>query len=718
VIRFQPQEELAYACSGFKIALQQFARVLWRESVTQYGPNNPHPLSTLTTELVWEGKYDEYGNRREIDIAGLAMPLQKIETVDEPRARTEAQGNLFDAQKAHLDDFRNQLIWGDNKLVMASLLKAFKGKVDLIYIDPPFDVGADFTMEVPIGASGEKVGKDQSTLEMVAYRDTWGRKTNSYLHMMYERLVLMKDLLSDEGSIFVHLAPTVSHHCRCLMDDIFGVENFRNEIVVNRPISKNLQRQFETIAALPQGHDVILWYSSRPKTRFHNLLIPYQSKSPEGYWHRFWSGADRPTMRYALLGETPTHGQWKWKEERANQAAANYQRYLAEANGRSLVQYWRDTGHVLEFIRKSDTGTVENWFPPAEDKIGDTVWDDIKAYENQKDFPTQKHRELLRRIIEHTTSENDLVADFFCGSGTTGVVAEEFSRRWVMCDLGRFGIHTSRKRLIELQRGLHAEGKPYRAFDLFNLGRYERQWWQKERLKGADDDHRRVVLEFYKAEPVTNASSPLIHGRKGVALCHVDGIDSIFTRDEAAAAARAAKDAGAKEISCLAWEFEMDLRMFCNALEKEFDLKVKLIQIPREIMEKNRKEPPPFLEVANLEAEAVYRSHDGQKTVDIKLTNFVPSLAEIPTRELEALQERAIKSGFDFIDFWAVDFDYTNSGPFSHHWQDYRTRQDRSLKTVSDQHYTYPRSGRYVACVKVVDIFGCDTSISVEINYD
>jgi len=286
-----------------------------------------------------------------------------------------------------------------------------------------------------------------------------------------------------------------------------------------------------------------------------------------------------------------------------------------------------------------------------------------------------------------------------------------------MCDLGRFAIHTSRKRLIAIQRQLHSDGKPYRAFDVFNLGRYERQWWQRETLKGAEEDHRRVVLEFYKAEPLKGSPSPLLHGRKGPALCHVDNIDSVFSRDEAKAVARAAKETGAQEVACLAWEFEMDLRMVCNALEKEHGVKIKLIQIPREIMEKNRKEPPPFLEVATLQAEPVYHTQGSQKTVDIKLKRFIPSLAEVPTKELEAIQERAIKSGFDFIDFWAVDFDFKNGGPFTHHWQDYRTRKDRSLKTVSEQHYTYPKKGAYTACVKVVDIFGCDTSITVEVKY-
>jgi hypothetical protein len=163
----------------------------------------------------------------------------------------------------------------------------------------------------------------------------------------------------------------------------------------------------------------------------------------------------------------------------------------------------------------------------------------------------------------------------------------------------------------------------------------------------------------------------------------------------------------------------MDLRFTLTAIEQELGVKLKPVQIPREIMEKNRKEPPPFLEVAVLEAEPVVRRPEtpgDPPTVDIKLTRFLPSLAEVPTRELEALKERAIRSGFDFIDFWAVDFDWHPDKPFNHHWQDYRTRKDRTLKTVSDAGFRYPGSGTYTACVKVVDVFGADTSIPVAIR--
>ncbi|NOZ67955.1 MAG: site-specific DNA-methyltransferase [Deferribacteres bacterium] len=625
-----------------------------------YGPDNPHPLSSRKTELIWEGKYDEYGNRREVDIAGCAMPMQKIETIDEPASRLKPLG-LFDHEKAHKDDFRNMLIWGDNKLVMASLLKDFKGKIDIIYIDPPFDVGADFTMNIPVGEGKETIGKDQSTLEMVAYRDMWGKGTDSYLHMMYERLVLMKELLSETGTIYVHIDWRVNSYLRLMLNEVLGNENFRNEIIWAYTGPSRKVKDF------PDKHDIILRYS-KTDSYFLNL--------------------DAVRVQYS-------------------ESFMERRRYI-EGKGGIYANRKRDERILGEYNK----GKIpEDWWPdiPAGGQI---------SRNELVGFQTQKPEALLERVIKASSNEGNLVADFFCGSGTTGAVAERLGRRWIMADLGRFAIHTTRKRMIEVQRKLYEEGKPYRAFDVYNLGRYERQWWQKERLKGADEEHRKVVLGFYRAEVLQNSNSPLIHGRKGSALCHVDSIDGLFTRDELRAVAGAAKEAGARELHCLAWEFEMDLRLVCLEIEHAHGIKIKLIPIPREIMEKNRTSPPPFLEVAVLEAEPVYKTVSGKKVVDIKLTKFVPSLAEVPSKELEALKERAIKSGFDFIDFWAVDFDYQDGQPFEHHWQAYRTRKNRSLPTVSDYEFDkYPKKGKYTACVKVVDIFGCDTSITVEVDY-
>jgi len=159
----------------------------------------------------------------------------------------------------------------------------------------------------------------------------------------------------------------------------------------------------------------------------------------------------------------------------------------------------------------------------------------------------------------------------------------------------------------------------------------------------------------------------------------------------------------------------MDLRLEAHKLEAELGIEIRLLRIPREIMEKNRNQVT-FFEVATLEAEPVYRGKGKDNHVNIKLKRFLPSLAEVPEKEIAALQERAIKHGFDFIDFWAVDFNYKDGQPFKHHWQAYRTRKDRSLPTVSDQDFVYEKPGRYTACVKVVDTFGCDTSITVPIE--
>ena len=349
------------------------------------------------------------------------------------------------------------------------------------------------------------------------------------------------------------------------------------------------------------------------------------------------------------------------------------------------------------------------------------IWTDIPPINNVAKegtgYATQKPEALLERLINACSNPGGIVADFFVGSGTTLAVAEKLGRRWIGGDLGRFAIHTARKRLITVQRELNEAGKPYRSFDVYNLGRYERQWWQKETLRGADDEHRKIVLRFFRAEDLTQAPSPLLHGRKGNAFVHVDGIDSIFSRGEVIAVAEAVKAAGGREVHCLAWDFEMDIRQVVSAVEAEHGVKVRLHRIPREIMERNRIEVPPFFEIALLEAKPIYRKGaKGSILVDIKLANFLPSLTEVPSKELEALQDRAIESGFDFIDFWAIDFDWKPNCPFNHHWQDFRTRKDRTLKTVSDAEHAYPKPGTYTACVKVVDVFGCDTSITVEIE--
>lgn len=671
-----------------------------------FGPGKPHPLSTMRTELVWEGKYDEFGNRREIDVAKLAMPLQRIETIDEPRSRAAAQGTLFDERKAHRDDFRNRLVWGDNKLVTASLLQEFRGKVDLIYIDPPFNIGTDFSFQVPIGDEGEEIVKEQSILEMVAYRDMWGKGSNSYLTMLFERFVLLRELLSERGNFYVHVGPQMAPFVRPILNDVFGDKSPSCDIIWKRVTAHGDSKRWGVT------HDVIFWTAKTDQFIWNPQFEPYdEGYIKEKYSSRTEDGRPymldnmtspnpRPNMMYEWRGHPPPAKGWRYE--------------------RSTMERLFSEGRIELPKKEGGRPRLRRFLDEQKGVPVGSVWADINPVNSQASedtgYDTQKPEKLIERIISASSNADSTVADFFCGSGTTLSVAERLGRRWVGSDLGRFAIHTTRKRLIDLQRNLHHEGKPYRSFDVYNLGRYERQWWQREALAGADDEHRHLVLRFYRAEALPSAPSPLLHGRKGGAFVHVDGIDSIFSRGELAAVAEAVRAAGGQEVHCLAWDFEMDLRQVVSAIEAEHGVKIRLHRIPREIMERNRIEVPPFFEVALLEAAPVYRKEGKKTLVDIKLENFLPSLTEVPSRELEALQERALQSGFDFIDFWAVDFDWRPGQPFNHHWQEYRTRKDRSLKTVSDAGFAFETRGKRTACVKVVDVFGCDTSITVEIE--
>ena len=537
----------------------------------KFGHGNPHPLSQMRTELVWEGKYDEFGNKRELDIGRLSLPLQKIETIDEPMSRAQAQGSLFDERRAHIDNFRNRLIWGDNKLVCASLLSEFRGAFDVVYIDPPFDVGADFTMEIPIGESGE-LKKDQSILEMIAYRDTWGRGIDSYSSMIAERLQLIRELLRDTGSVFVHCDWRVSAVVRIILDEIFGRDNLVGEIVWQRTNARG------TGGRWPRIHDVLLHYGKTSAFYFETLTIKADAKKMP---HTLVTGADgRKYQTYELTGpgvtqEGESGRPWRgFDPGKFGRHWGNSHTQMDEWDAAGLIHWPKNDG----FPRRR----AERPFVPEEREVtvGD-VWTDIdrinQAAKERLGYDTQKPEALIERVLASSAPGDALVGDFFCGSGTTLAVAERNGFRWIGCDLGRFSVHTTRKRMIDLQRELHEAERPYRSFDVYNLGRYERQWWQqRSSRKGANDEHRALVLKFFRAEPLLQSPSPLLHGRKGTAFVHVDGIDSVFSRGEVRVVSEAARGRW-REQKCIAsrgilkWIFAR----LSAAVEAELGVKVQ-----------------------------------------------------------------------------------------------------------------------------------------------
>lgn len=428
-----------------------------------------------------------------------------------------------------MDGWMNRIYWGDNLQVMSHLLKEFRGKVDLVYIDPPFDSGADYKQK--IRAKGKKVDSDLSFFEEKQYADIWSSK--DYLQYMYERFMLIRELLSHEGLFVLHCDYRQSHYLRIILDEIYGKESFKNEIIVKRPITKNLQAQFEVIKSLSCGHDNIFLYAKSNSKKLNQAYDEYQNSNESGYWHRFWSGEDRPTMRYELLGVTISDGQWKWEQTRALIAHNNYQEYLTEAARRiesgetlSLVDYWRETSEELEFLRKSAT-TIENWFPPSTKKLANTLWTSCKAYEIKKDYPTQKHEELLTTIINRFSNPNSIVFDCFMGSGTTQAVAMKLGRRFIGADINLGAIQTTTKRLNgiikekkEERKSLIPENPLYLNFEVYNVNHYD--------VFRNPVQARDLLIQALEIDPLE--STELFDGMKDGYLVKIMPVNRIATR--------------------------------------------------------------------------------------------------------------------------------------------------------------------------------------------
>lgn len=619
-------------------------------------------IEITKTELVWPGKYNEDGTRKEVPRVNL--PFQVIETVNESRATREAQLNkpisLFDVYQGKEGDnfaegWKNKLIWGDNLLVMNSLLERFAGKIDLIYIDPPFATGADFSFKAPIGNLGS-IDKSPSIIEEKAYRDTWGLGIDSYLVMFYKRLYIMRELLAPTGSIYVHCDWHVSAFIRLILDEIFGGNNFRNNIIWHY-----YNKYSAASNCLPRAHDDIFFYSRN---------------------------------RDLILNEV---------RERRDKAV----KQLVRVNVDGVLKNARDDEGNLMYRMSYDKKIDDVWRIPQLQPAS-SEW---------SGYATQKHHDLLERIIRLSSNEGDLVADFFCGSGTTLAVAERLGRRWIGCDLGRWGIHITRKRLLGID--------DCQPFEVLNLGKYERQYWQGVTFgkdKGSSINERALyeylafVLKLYGAQPLPGMT--YCHGKKGKAIVYVGAVDAPVTINEIDSTINECVQLKQDDLHVLGWEWEMglagpnnDVRRggLMHDVARRKGVRLSLFQIPREVMEQQAidKGDIQFFELAYLKAEI---EKSDKSTVKVVLKDFViPNTNLIPNKVRDK-----IESWSDYIDYWAVDWNFQND-TFIHGWVTYRTRKDRKLVKDSDTH-TYERPGSYRILVKVIDIFGNDTSQAYDIE--
>ena len=730
-------------------------------------------------ELVWNGKTSE--------VCNIVLPFQVIEQVDEPRAEkpeeTALQADLFatDSRGRQLKGWTNKLIWGDNKLILSSLKNGplreeieKQGGLKLIYIDPPFDVGADFSMDMEIG--GDTFTKKPNILEEIAYRDTWGQGADSFIAMIRERLVLLRDFLADDGTIYVHCDWRVNSYIRLVLDEIFGNGFFKNEIAWQKSrVSKAQSKTFGNVK------DTIFIYSKNHNSVFQPQFLPH----PESYKKSHYNNVEEGTGRnYGLWDftqkgqgeprrfgdsvlEPPSGKHWIWNQDRidvgfeegrivfTSSGMPRLKRYLDESKGNQVADIWTDIFEVNAV---------------AEERAG---------------YPTQKPEALLERIIKASSNEGDLVADFFCGSGTMAAVAEKLGRRWIVSDLGKFAIHTTRKRMIGVQRELKAEGKDYRAFEILNLGKYERQHYigvnpnlreeeQQKQLEEKEAAFVDLILRAYRGEKTDGLKT--FHGKKGGRLVAVGPVNLPVTRLFVEEVILECRKKHITRVDILGFEFEMGL--FPNVLDearaKGIDIAPKYI--PAEVFDKRavEKNQVVFHDVAAIEV----KPHVRKNSVAVELTDFSVFYSQDSIASVEATlknkgskivaekgqivkvskdkdgivsRETLIKNWTDWIDYWAVDFNFeskreivriprdkmkqvqipgmeqpeqidlpeyeevwTGDYIFENEWQSFRTKKDRSLELTSVFHECTP--GRRKLAVKVVDIFGNDTMTIVEVN--
>lgn len=609
------------------------------------------------TELTWEGKYKD---GKKVTPVRIALPFQTIETINESAQQRQKTLDFFSTGNVNAE-WRNRLIWGDKKYVLPSLLPEFAGKVNLIYIDPPFNVGADFSFTATIADHPDsdedetsEFVKQPNIIEQKAYRDTWGKGLDSYMQWFYETTLLLKELLAENGSIYVHLDWHVGHYAKTILDEVFGYENFLNEIAWSYFAFKR-----KTSKKFPMKHDTVMSWTKSSNYTWNTQFKPHK----EEYLKR-------------------------WKKD--------------------------DDGRLYrDDVNPTKGGTRIIYLDELDGDIVDSVWDDIPPVNpvaNEKtNYSTQKPEALLERIIKASSNEGDLVLDCFCGSGTTAASAEKNNRRWITCDLGRFSIHTARKRFLGIDN--------VKPFIVQNLGKYERQQWMNAEFENPEDrlvqekTYKHFIIELYHAKPLDGYT--WLHGAKAGRMIHVGSVEAPVTVDDIKASIKEfwklvgkEKNAITNGIDFLGWDFAFDVNETAKQFAAENKVNVSFKKIPREVLEKKAVEQGDikFYELASL----TIKTKTDKKKATITLDNFI-----IPPDDVPEEVQGKITHWSQWIDYWAIDWNYRDD-TFHNEWQSYRTKQNPKIE-LSAVHL-YEKAGKYTVLVKVIDILGNDTTKAIMIE--
>jgi len=650
------------------------------------------------TELIWDGKYND---GKKVGPVRITLPFQTVETVNESaQQRQLTLDRLFAGQET---EWRNRLIWGDKKYVLPSLLAEFAGQVNLIYIDPPFATGADFSFTTTIPDSDASLIKEPSMIEQKAYRDTWGRGLDSYLQWFYETAVLLRELLSENGCVYVHCDWHVNAGIRFILDEVFGSHGYINEIIWRRKqaaawSSKQFGVTNDTIFLYAKGQNYMFnpQYSREDENtqKYIQERFVYNDGDGRKYMKSpLVNPLNRPNLKYVFHGINPPPTGWLYSKERLEEWHAKNELVMPkDSNSRIYRKIYEDTyqGQIIQ-----------------------NIWNDIPIVNpmaiERVNYDTQKPEALLERIIKVSSNEGDIVLDCFCGSGTTAIVAEKLGRRWITCDLGRFAIHTTRKRLLSIEN--------VRPFVVQNLGKYERQAWQASEF--ADSAmranvqlrYRNFILDLYHATPIDGYT--WLHGIKAGRLVHVGSVDAPISLGEVKGIVNEfwrvkGKDVGehSNGIDVLGWDFAFDLNETAKQMAADANIRLAFKKIPREVLEKKAVEQGDilFYELAALDVEVKTNG----RSVAVELKNFF-----VPPDDVPEDVRCAITHWSQWIDYWAVDWDYRDD-TFHNQWQAYRTKKEPKIHPRA--FHEYEEAGSYSIVVKVIDILGNDTTKAVAVS--
>lgn len=617
------------------------------------------------------------------------------------------------------DGEANRLIYGDNLLTMAALLagdnhfQSLRGKVDLIYIDPPFDSKADYRTKITL--PGATIDQKPTVLEQFAYSDTWADGTASYLAMITPRLVLMRELLGDYGSVYVHLDWHVAAYVKVVLDEIFGKENFVNDIAWKRSHAHGDSSQ----GASHYGRvsESILFYGKNAKRHWNAPYEPYTDEiiardykyvdEETGERYRLTpvdgpGGAAKGNPFYEFLG---VKGYWRYSQETMQRLyehgeivlsstgkSLSRKRFLRDAKGTPITDFWADINRIS---------------PTSGERL---------------EYPTQKPEKLLERIVRASSPEGGLVADFFVGSGTTAAVAEKLGRRWIASDLGKPSTMITRKRLID------QDAKPfvYQAIGDYQIEQARSTLGRRFRI----GELSQVVLGLYGALPLPpeeNVSGSLGRLPGTRTLVYADSPAKLTTVStlRRAQGYRDAKLGGFDSVIVLGWNFSAGIGQDIAALN---DPGLEVLVIPPDLLDRLKKKGADklageirFSSLQYLEVNGAERLVEGEsETLRVRLGNYVllsPNAINLDEENRKRLQEVMNQEPLALIEYWAVDPDYDGE-LFRSVWQDYRdnTHNDEDpLRVITEALIHTPRKeGTRTVCIRAVDVFGFESEVVLE----